>query len=257
MQGISIVTLNTWKGEGDYPARMATTIDLLAGLDPDIVLLQEVFAVPSRGLCAADTLSAALGLHCAFHPARKKMRPFEGGDVLSQSGLAVLARAEILSSSPVALPDDPRDGERMAQIVRIGGAAPVTVLNLHLTHLPDAAALRRQQLIAALSALPDGINGPVIAGGDFNDAVDDGWLAPVAPALPGLTIRNTRHDVPNAPATPTLVDPPSDGRPGCIDHILTVRAAESGPVGTLETGHHGGREVSDHRAVRAVLSIPG
>lgn len=256
MNGITIVTLNTWKGEGEYAARMAATICLLAGLDPDIVLLQEVLAVPSRRLCTADTVSAALGLNCAFHPAREKMRSFDGGDVLSQSGLAVLAKAKILSSSPVALPDDPRDGERIAQIVRIGAAAPVTVLNLHLTHLPDAAALRRRQLIAALSALPAGIDGLVIVGGDFNDSVDDGWLAPVAAALPGLTIRNTRHDVPNALTIPTLIDPPSDERPGCVDHILTVQVAESGPVVTLDTGHHGGGEVSDHRAVRAVLSIP-
>ena len=163
MQGISIVTLNTWKGEGDYPARMATTIDLLAGLDPDIVLLQEVFAVPSRGLCTADTLSAALGLHCAFHPARKKMRPFEGGDVLSQSGLAVLARAEILSSSPVALPDDPRDGERMAQIVRIGGAAPVTVPILAGRPSSAAVAARTASPRSACSAATKATNRPSLA----------------------------------------------------------------------------------------------
>ena len=257
MNGMSIVTLNTWKGEGDYPTRMSATIDLLAGLDPHIVLLQEVLAVPSRGLCTADTVSAALGLNCAFHPAREKMRRFDGGDVLSQSGLAVLAKAEILSSSPVVLPGDPRDGERSAQIVQIGGGAPVTVLNLHLTHLPDASALRRRQLIAALSALPKGMNGPVIVGGDFNDEVDDRWLAPVTAALPRLTIRNTRHEAPHAPTTPTLVEPPSNGRPGCIDHILSVQVAESRPVGTLETGHHGDGEVSDHRAVRAVLSLVG
>jgi endonuclease/exonuclease/phosphatase family metal-dependent hydrolase len=133
MNGISIVTLNTWKGEGDYASRMSAAIGLLAGLDPDIVLLQEVLALPSRGLCTADTLSAALGLNCAFIPAREKMRLFEGGDVLSQSGLAVLARERILSASPVLLPADPRDGERIAQVVHIDGTVPATVLNLHLT----------------------------------------------------------------------------------------------------------------------------
>tara|TARA_R110002110_G_scaffold138495_2_gene324419 strand:- start:1745 stop:2275 length:531 start_codon:yes stop_codon:yes gene_type:complete len=115
MPDISIVTLNTWKGDGDYRRRMVATVDLLAGLEPDIVLLQEAFAVPSRRISTAKTLSSALGLHCAYHPAREKTRSFEGQDVLSQSGLAVLARNQILSSRAVTVPADARDGERIAR----------------------------------------------------------------------------------------------------------------------------------------------
>lgn len=259
MPDFSIVTLNTWKGDGDYRRRMATTADLLAGLAPDIVLLQEAFAVPSRGISTATTLASALGLDCAYHPAREKRRSFEGEDVLSQSGLAVLARERILSSRAVALPEDPRDGERIAQVAQVAGidgAPPVTVLNLHLTHLADASALRHRQCVAALSALPEEIDGPILAGGDFNDFVDAAWLAPVAEAVPGLILRNTRAATTDGSLAPTLADPPAAGeRPACIDHLLIVGRAGDAAIEAGNVSHHGGAEVSDHRAVRVGLTL--
>lgn len=263
MPDISIVTLNTWKGDGDYRRRMVATVDLLAGLEPDIVLLQEAFAVPSRRISTAKTLSSALGLHCAYHPAREKTRSFEGQDVLSQSGLAVLARNQILSSRAVTLPADARDGERIAQIAEIVGAggtdgAPtVTILNLHLTHLEDRSELRRRQCVTALSALPEDVDGPIVAGGDFNDIVDAAWLSPVADAVPGLTLRNTRAGAPDGWEAPTLVEPPPDGRPACIDHLLAVSRAGGAAIEVGGVSHHGGAEVSDHRAVRVVVQAGG
>ncbi|NBP72049.1 MAG: hypothetical protein EBU57_02420 [Alphaproteobacteria bacterium] len=53
---LTLVTLNTWKGEGDYPARLSAMGDLIADLHPDIVFLQEVFAVPGTEIGTAISL---------------------------------------------------------------------------------------------------------------------------------------------------------------------------------------------------------
>ena len=85
-----IVTLNTWKNEGDYPRRLALMRDGLAELAPDLVCLQECFA--NAGHDTAAWLAAELGLDCHAAPARAKVRRHMGQDLQSTSGLAILAR---------------------------------------------------------------------------------------------------------------------------------------------------------------------
>lgn len=94
-RGVSIVTLNTWKAEGDYPRRVAA---------PDILLLQEVFIARSLGENTAESLARLLGMDAHVLPLRRKARLFGGRPVDSHSGLAILSRLRVarLEADPAA-----------------------------------------------------------------------------------------------------------------------------------------------------------
>jgi endonuclease/exonuclease/phosphatase family metal-dependent hydrolase len=114
--------------------------------DPDILLLQECFAAPQLGYDTTAALAGATGFHSASWPGRRKVRLCEGAEAVSTSGLAVLSRHPIRRWRIVPLPSDPRDGERAALFAEIDHpAGTILVVSLHLTHLRDAQALRRQQ----------------------------------------------------------------------------------------------------------------
>ena len=168
----TVVTINTWKGEGAYRERLASLVEGLAELWPSVVALQESFVCAEGGADTARTLASALGMHLAFAPARRKPRLFQGAMRDSISGMALLSAREWTEAAAVRLPFDDRDGERVALIGRTsvcGGE--VVVANVHLTHLRDADDLRVAQL-ARLFAHPllSDADQPVLVCGDFNSA---------------------------------------------------------------------------------------
>jgi endonuclease/exonuclease/phosphatase family metal-dependent hydrolase len=178
---LRVVTLNTWKCEGDYRARLPRMAAGLRALDADLVCLQEVFACAAPSADTAAWLADALGLHAVATPARHGPRAFEGGPVSSTSGLAILAREPLPEAERLPLPSDPRDGERIAQAVRLEtSVGPVRLVNLHLTHLRDGAALRRRQLEHLLACVEDPAGAlPLLLAGDFNATLDAAELAPL------------------------------------------------------------------------------
>lgn len=166
-----LVTLNTWKGDGEYSLRLADMAAGLAALRPDVVTLQEALVAPAAGHDTAGTLAARLNMAAAALPLRHKPRSVEGQTVRCTSGLAVLSRWPVSSQRQVPLTTDPSDGERPALIAEldVGGRA-VTVACLHLTHLRDADELRRRQWHEVLAALPR--DRPVVVAGDFNAPIE-------------------------------------------------------------------------------------
>lgn len=184
---LRLVSLNTWKGEGDYPRRLALMVQGLRALDADVIALQEDLCCEAAGLHTAGTLARALGLHLSAVPARRKPRSIDGRNQDSHSGLAVLSRWPATQTRVLALPQDARDGERLAQCVRLpwdGGHW--WLVNLHLTHLSDRADLRQAQLATVLDALGDfARREAVVLCGDFNASASDpaiaGALAPHGP----------------------------------------------------------------------------
>ena len=186
-----IVTLNTWKNEGDYTRRLELMARGLADLEPDVICLQECFIGGGRD--TASFLADTMGLCVYPRPARAKARRMDGRSIHSTSGLAMLSRARPISEDAIALPSDPRDGERIAQRADLAaGPGRLRILNLHLTHLADAAELRRRQLQAALQWAETDASGPIVVAGDLNARRGDPELAPLAEALPrrqGDTVR--------------------------------------------------------------------
>ena len=67
-----IVTLNTWKNEGEYERRLDLMAVGLGDLRADVVCLQECFV--GGGSDTAARLAAALGMRAYPAPARRKLR---------------------------------------------------------------------------------------------------------------------------------------------------------------------------------------
>lgn len=167
---LSAITFNTWNCQGDYRKRLALMEAGLGVLAPDLLLLQEVFATPRGCENTARYLAKQLDMKFSFHPARAKMRTRNGEAITCTSGLAILSRHDIAWSEKVALPADPRDGERIAQFAEIRiGRARLLVVNLHLSHLEYAENLRRQQLERIAERVENvWDHEQILLGGDFN-----------------------------------------------------------------------------------------
>jgi len=178
MRDISVVTLNTWKCDGDYLRRLRLMSHQLGVIAPDILLLQESFRDEQGQFDTAEYLASQLGLNCNLHLARYKLRKFAGTDTGSWSCLAVLSRFVPVASGSIALADDPRDGERWAQWVDYKvDSFTLRVINTHLCHLAGREDLRQQELVQIVGAIADpGADHLVILGGDLN-------TTPHAPAL--------------------------------------------------------------------------
>lgn len=249
---LTLVTLNTWKGEGDYPSRLIAMGDLLEKLNPDLVFLQEVLAVPGSDIDTARTLAERVGFRTVSHPARRKPRRIGGEVCESTSGLAMLTRLELRAAKSVTLPTDPADGERIAQVAEfdtgMNGVPPLVAVNLHLSHLPDARKLRQSQFAAVHNSIGTVQGATVVFAGDFNDDPDDQWIAD-AVSDPDRTVRNGRDDPGMPDRSSTLVGLPTQADGECIDHFLCA----SQTARFTEISHHGDGSVSDHLAVRAVI----
>jgi endonuclease/exonuclease/phosphatase family metal-dependent hydrolase len=178
----TVITINTWKGEGAYQRRLELLAGQLARLNPDIIACQEVLHTDDEAFHTGRQLAAHLQMHLTCCPARRKERLVAGQRRMSSSGLAILSRRKPLESIRLTLPEDPRDGERVAQICRLpAGANQLLLVNTHLSHLAGADDLRRQQIKCILEALrtrvydrtsaPDPVAGCLLCG-DLNAAPD-------------------------------------------------------------------------------------
>lgn len=167
---LRLLTINTWKCDGQYRQRLDLLKQGLRALQPTVVACQEAFQSTEGQADTARELAQALGMKYSSVPARLKPRLFEGAVVKSYSGLALLSAYPIRQTWTSFLPTDPRDGERMAQYCLIDTpATPTLVINTHLTHLPNSSALRKLQLDTLLQH-PSLANhdGPVFLCGDLN-----------------------------------------------------------------------------------------
>ncbi len=164
-----IVTLNTWKNDGDYPRRLSLMAHGLTALMPDIVCLQECFAATDWD--TAKHLANALGMKAFTRPSRLKARWHSGTNIDSTSGLAILCSLPVADECALILESDPADGERIAQRLDIViGERRLRILNLHLTHLNGAgsADLRGRQLEQALRWAGEGLATGLLVAGDLN-----------------------------------------------------------------------------------------
>ncbi len=260
---LTVVTLNTWNGQGDFAKRQRAIIDGLAALDPDVVFLQEVFAAPALKANLALACAAALNRHYVHHPARVKRRAIGGVEVVSTSGLCLLARRPPLAPRVVVLPTNAADGERLAQIAYIDweGRA-IALVNVHLSHLDDRDDLRILQLETVVDALVTGrpFDAAIVAG-DFNAAPGSAvvsWLK----EHPAFAVADA-YGILNRPFA-TLVGQDADAdRHACIDHVFVLSPAPVPALSfvavdrVLEPGTGPRGAASDHYGVRAGIRVNG
>ncbi len=254
-QSLRIVTLNTWKGEGDYLRRLALIEAALASLNPDIICLQECLKVPERGFDTGAFLGDQLGLHVVQAEAREKFRSVGPESVLSTSGLAVLSRKQSQTTMVLPLETDDDDGGRCLLIAGFEHDGDrIWVGNLHATHLrgEHGADLRRRQIDQTAAALADLPPGPVILAGDFNARLD-------APECRSLFIAPELDWGPDPISSlpPTINEglrSHSPSQASVIDHIVLLRAGMAWRVArrqrALDTAApDDGQYPSDHAAI--------
>ncbi len=211
-----IATFNTWKNEGDYWIRIGAMGAALARLDLDVIVLQECFYAPAIRADTAAHVAGDLGLHVSRAPMREKVRTMHGAEVLSRADLVILTREAPIDMAFAQLSPDPRDGERLVLRADLELASQrVRVVNVHLTHLHDAAAsdVRRQQAREALSFARSDWRDPIIIAGDLN-AVS--WSPSLSPLFDDPDMDRSCHaarEQPGASAAALL-----EG--GAIDHVL-------------------------------------
>lgn len=167
---VRIVSLNTWKNEGDYQGRLELTARQLRVLGPDIILLQECFRCEDTEDDTAAYLAEQLGYDCRYAPARSKLRAHLGKEPISESGLATLSRYPFGDCWIVQLPSSEAGGERVSLVCEVEVAHRwLGVACIHLSHIRSEASLRRQQIECVLKSMGQmRQRSPCLIGGDFN-----------------------------------------------------------------------------------------
>jgi endonuclease/exonuclease/phosphatase family metal-dependent hydrolase len=273
---MTLLTINTWKCDGDYRARLSLLQNQLATLQADVVAMQEVFQAGTAGTRAdtARQLADALDMGCAVAPSRQKQRLFDGEWTDSASGLAVLARFPIVANQIGTLPMDERDGERLAHYVHLDLAGrSLLIINTHLSHLRGASALRQAQLTALLDPLTTNLLGQLCLGetafdavflcGDFNAESRSPELQFLA-NYPRFSVQDTyRAGKGTLPGTTMPADgSPNPGSGKRIDFIWSLASAsdrhpvvQSARV-VLDQPDATGNFPSDHRGVFITIQFP-
>ena len=201
MLSMRIVTWNLWWRFGPWEERQPAIRAELVDLDPDIVLLQEVFA-DDDGRDQASELADAIGASVA--------RTVDAEGRPQRFGNAILSRWPILDTEMVVLPGP--DGEPshrsalLAQVDTPNGRQPFAVT--HLAWQYDASALRLAQLDAVVDLVDrhrsdDAEAPPPVLGGDFNAVPDSDEIRRLtgrsAPYRPGLVFTDCWEAVGEGP----------------------------------------------------------
>src|ERR1700722_13204103 len=151
---LTLLTINTWKCDGDYYIRRAVLLKELAAAGAQGILCQECFRSADAQTDTLEYLAAGLGMKSYFVPARRKERLLAGERVDSFSGLGLLTSLPVSDQAVIDLLASAADGDRKAQLLTLvpRPGRRMLVANIHLTHLPDDR-LRREQLSALLDAI--------------------------------------------------------------------------------------------------------
>ncbi|HWD86577.1 MAG TPA: endonuclease/exonuclease/phosphatase family protein [Mucilaginibacter sp.] len=219
-QQIKLVSINTWKCDGEYRKRIALLAKQLAVLKPDIIACQECFV--SQETNTLKFLAEKLGMNKSYLPGRKKKRFFEGKVMDSESGLGVLSVYPIVQTGFISLPCVPDDNDRKVQQVEVTlpGGTKMAVTNVHLTHLGNANGLRNAQAEALATVVRSDKTYPHhLICGDFNAVIDSTEIKTFRQLS-----RATDCYVAGQGTEPrySLLDPFKAGKRICVDHIFSI-----------------------------------
>lgn len=213
---LSVVTLNVWHDQSDWPKRLAVILAEMRRLGPDVICLQEV--LQHRTLRnQAETLADSLGYQVTFASVDSVHRE-------KRYGNAILTRGRMLVAGGTNL--DPANDYRTAAHARIEfEGAVVDVYDTHLHHTPEGGAIRESQIRDLLTYVDSTRgDGAVVLAGDFNAQLE-------SPEMQVLT-----HEFVDA----FQAVHPSAGRaeavtfnarfgpdPGAIDHVFVPKTARA------------------------------
>ena len=206
---LTVVTLNLWNDQHDWPRRLEVIVAEMRRLRPDVLCLQEALQSPALRN-QAETLGDSLGCHVQFASVDGPERPKRYGNAILTPHRVLLGESRNLA---------PANDYRAAAHVRFEWhGRTVDAYSTHLHNTPEGGAIRATQ-IRHLLAWVDSTRGagPVVIGGDFNCEL----------ASPEMDLLSARHDDafravhPGASrAEATTYNPRFGTDPGAIDHIF-------------------------------------
>ncbi len=215
---LTVLTLNIWHDQEDWPRRRELILDQLQKLEPDVVCLQEVLQKPGFPN-QARTLAEGLGYEVSFVSV-------DSVGAAKRYGNAILTRHPILEENGKVL--EPKTDYRVAAHVRLSfEGRPVNVYSTHLHYSGegDGAEVRSAQirdLIAFVEATRR--DAPVIVAGDFNTTPGAAELDLLSPLLADAYA--AVHAEQAGEERPTTLNPQAGHTPRFIDYIFHSAALE-------------------------------
>ena len=214
---IKLVTINTWKCDGDYYKRRQVLADQLQKLTPHIIACQECFLSEDEKIDTLRFLAEELDMYYHFTPARLKLRTLENEQVMSYSGLGILSAFRLGTINEFDLPTLAADGERRIQqvVMEISEDKKLLLTNVHLTHLKNAVDLRKEQLNLIAEKTADKNYNHHIICGDFNATLDSKEIN----LFKAETNAVDCYELGNGAEPRVSIN---DGSGKCIDHIFSL-----------------------------------
>jgi beta-glucosidase len=209
---LTVVTLNLWHDQHDWPRRLGVILAEMRRVRPDVLCVQEVLQNPNLRN-QAETLGDSLGWHVQFASVDGPERP-------KRYGNAVLTPHRVLASGERNL--EPADDYRAVAHLRFDwrGRA-VDAYSTHLHHTTAGGSIRAAQirhLLAWVDSTRGG--GPTVIAGDFNAELGtpelDLMTAGHVDAFRAVHPKATRAEA----ATYNARFGPD---PGVIDHVFAVK----------------------------------
>lgn len=250
---VTVVTLNLWHDQQDWPARFELITAELRKLNPDVIVLQEVLQhedLPNQAVSLAERLGFGEPHFVSVDPE----------DAAKRYGNAILTRHPVLKTSSRMLA--PASDYRTAAhaLVEVAGRR-ISIYSTHLHYSPNrsGADVRKEQIEDLLDFIDETRAGaPVVLAGDFN-------AEPGAEELERVRARfrdayaaanYSEHHSDHSPAAEATADTaastlnPATGHPHArIDYIFAgpeldvletrVILDEPGPTGVWASDHFG------------------
>lgn len=171
---VDIITINTWKCDGDYFNRLLVLVKNIEKTKPHILLLQEAFQSSDNICDTTRYIAERLHYYNTSSQSRLKKRLLNKENIDSFSNVSIITKYPILNRHIISLPSNYEDCGREAIAVEIVvNKKRILIINVHLSHLNNGDDLRMQQLhhILDQSFLNSSFDA-IFMGGDFNFAIN-------------------------------------------------------------------------------------
>ena len=213
---LTVVTLNLWHDQRDWPKRLSVILAEMRELRPDVLCLQEVLQHGSLRN-QAETLADSLGYEMHFTSVDSVHRE-------KRYGNAILTRHRVLAAGGKNL--DPSNDYRTVAHLRIDlRGRVIDVYDTHLHHTREGSSIRAEQIRDLLAFIDTTRgDGAIVLAGDFNAELETPELRLLAHDF--VDVFRAVH--PKATRDEAMTFNPIFGvDPGAIDHVFVSKAART------------------------------